>query len=134
VGSLCQTQPTPQISLVRNKLHIAFDAHSFYLPSYLLILFSCSLVKSPTMKLGPSAEVVFGTTQPVKKAKIDDVPPTTTTTTVNGVQGTTANQQGWTKVEKRMKKKEVKVDWKRDVRFAFFVFVTQGPVHHASCR
>jgi len=89
------------------------------------------------MKRGPGAEVVFGTTQPVKKAKIDDVPPTTTTTTVNGVQGTTVNQEGWTKVEKRKKKKEVKVDWKRDVRFAFFVFVThhnQGPVHHASCR
>ena len=84
------------------------------------------------MKRGPSAEVVSGTGQPAKKAKIDDM---TTTITVNGVQGTTANQDGWTKVEKRKKKKEVKVDWKRDVRLRFFCRDPSQPgVHHASCR
>jgi hypothetical protein len=93
------------------------------------------------MKRGPSAEVLSGTSQPTKKAKIDDVLPTTTTT-VNGVQGTTVNQEGWTKVEKRKKKKEVKVDWKRDVRFVFVTTSQPGPCsscnhvanhHHHPC-
>ena len=65
------------------------------------------------------AEVATGPTQPAKKAKIDDVPPTTTTT-VNGMQGAPENQEGWTKVEKRKKKKEIKVDRQRDVRSCFF--------------
>jgi hypothetical protein len=105
--------------LVKNKLHIAFDAHSLQLPSSLRH-FSFRARWPATMKRGHrEAEVVSSPTQPAKKAKIDDVP--TTTTTVNGMQGTTANQDGWTKVEKRKKKKEVKVDGKRDVRWFFFV-------------
>ena len=79
-----------------------------------------------TMKRGSSA-VVADATQATKKTKVD---------TANMHQGTTQNQDGWTKVEKRKKKKEVKLEGRRDVR-AYLFFVTQRshhpgfiPVHH----
>jgi len=78
------------------------------------------------MKRG-NTEVVFGTFQSAKKAKIDDfaLPATVNDGMLQGSSSSTPNQDqtdGWTKVEKRKKKKEVKLlDGKRDVRTVFFV-------------
>ena len=66
------------------------------------------------MKRG-NTEVACGIPQSAKKVKIEDTP----STTLQGSSSTPNQDQtdGWTKVEKRKKKKEVKLlDDKRDVR------------------
>ncbi|KIM45582.1 hypothetical protein M413DRAFT_343921 [Hebeloma cylindrosporum] len=95
------------------------------------------------MKRG-HAEVMSGTTQPLKKAKTsssEEASDDTIPVNVNGLPSTTNEQQhqdGWTKVEKRKKKKEVKkVDTgrSRDVRYAVYLtFRDQRTlfVHHVA--
>jgi hypothetical protein len=69
------------------------------------------------MKRGNSGSVP-DSSQARKKTKVDNIP------SKNVDQGTSQNQDGWTKVEKRKKKKEVKLESRRDVRVSLF-FVTQ---------
>ena len=102
------------------------------------------------MKRG-NTEVVSGPSQAAKKAKIEDFAPPTMVNDgmLQGSSSSTPNQDqtdGWTKVEKRKKKKEIKLlDGKRDVRYYafFFLFFSHHKpgflfrtvfIHHASCR